>query len=283
MATSSKLVKAFNALPRRPKTPSGLIANTWHFDIRFVSLEPSPSHVLFLVQPGSRYAHLERLPLDRPGDLSFFPESENEAALEIARALLHSFVDNMGLNKMQQNPPSPFAPWTLMTEEPSLAAAVGAELKKMGVTKELHTVSVSSKADIRIAEESFIKFYRDFATNPTVPPPQAIMFRTQIPPLTQQELPGDDFKYACDYYQLRQNMRPPRKNIDKTGAFDLAAVQSVMADLTAISTPDVKTKADAGDMDAALDYALRYVHVLARRTSSSHVIDKDFAWDTVWV
>ncbi|KAL0945244.1 hypothetical protein HGRIS_000755 [Hohenbuehelia grisea] len=78
MATSTfNLVQQFNGLPRKQKTPSGLYANNWHFDLRFVHLEPTPAHVLFIIHPESTYLHLEHLADGKPPSPdtagSFFP------------------------------------------------------------------------------------------------------------------------------------------------------------------------------------------------------------------
>ncbi|RDB30343.1 hypothetical protein Hypma_007261 [Hypsizygus marmoreus] len=64
MNTISDTVKAYNALPRPPLAPSGMVPNhcQWHFDLRYIALEP-PSHVLFLVQLESSFVHSEHLPL----------------------------------------------------------------------------------------------------------------------------------------------------------------------------------------------------------------------------
>jgi hypothetical protein len=141
---STKLVKSFNALPRNPRAPSGFVPNEWHFDIRYIHIEPTPSHVLFLLQPQSQYIHLERLPLGlspRSSGIAFFPESGKEAAPELVKGLLHSFVNNLGLKPGEKIFE---APWKLSTESKGLAEVVGEEFKRLGVRAEaLWTIGVS--------------------------------------------------------------------------------------------------------------------------------------------
>jgi hypothetical protein len=257
----TELAQKFNALPRKPKTPSGFVANDWHFDIRFVPLEPNPAHVLFLLQPASNYVHLEYLPLGSRDGLNrpeFFPESAEEAAQEIARALLHSFVDNMGLHKFQAMPPPPFAPWALTTEEPGLAKAVGEELESMGVSaKGLLTVSISARNVIADATKAFGNIFQRICANPIIPPSEAIMFRTQTPARSQSRTHEAMIEFATEYYQLKENMSPPRENIDKRNPFDYQKLQATMANLQTHLTTDVKTRAEQGDPEATFDYALR--------------------------
>ncbi|KZV95770.1 hypothetical protein EXIGLDRAFT_834143 [Exidia glandulosa HHB12029] len=255
----SDLVKKFNALPRKPMAPSGLVSNEWHFDVRYIPLDP-PSHVLFIVQPGSRYVHQERLPLDVPMDqsgLTWFPETPEEAAAEVARALVHSFVDNMGLGKFERHPPPPTAPWSWMTMEPALAAAVGKELSRMGVAASLlQNVKVSSEDVQAIANESFTPVFRSICPHPAVPVPEAINFGVVS---IEEKVPHyeDATAFALAYYQLRQNNTPPQSNIDDTPAFDPTVVQQTYDILRSAPTTEVKARADAGNPGAALDYGLR--------------------------
>ena len=96
---TSELVKSFNALPRKEMAPPDEVLNEWHFDFRYIQLEPNPSHVITLIQPQSQIIHIERLPVGLPTNQSgieYFPESGKEAAPEVARALLHAFVNNLG-------------------------------------------------------------------------------------------------------------------------------------------------------------------------------------------
>ena len=141
---SKKLVGSFKALPRKPLSPSGLVPNSWHFDIRYVHIEPTPSHPLFLIQHASELSHLERLPIGlstRSSGIEFLPDIPEEAAPGVAKALTHVFVNRFGGQASQA-----IATWNMTTEDKNLAATVGDEFKKLGVGYEaLHNVGVSTK------------------------------------------------------------------------------------------------------------------------------------------
>lgn len=67
--------------------------------------------------------------------------------------------------------------------------------------------------------------------------------------------------FASTYSQCKYNMGPPKSNIDKVGTktmFDLSKISATAEFLKNNPTADVKNKADAGDPDAAFDYAMRY-------------------------
>ncbi|KAK0193676.1 hypothetical protein F5146DRAFT_1134465 [Armillaria mellea] len=126
---SKQDVARFNALPRLSRAPSGQVANEWHFDIRFIHLDP-PSHLLFIMQPESTFIHTEMLG-SKP--MMFFPEAEKDAAPEVVRGLIRAFLTSFGDIGM-----TPLAPWKLTIEDANLATAVGAEFKRLGVRKELY-------------------------------------------------------------------------------------------------------------------------------------------------
>ena len=76
-------------------SPSRLVPNSWHFDIRYVHLEPTPSHILFFLQDASEFSHLKSFPIGlatRSSRIKFFPDTPGEAAPEVAKALMHAFV-----------------------------------------------------------------------------------------------------------------------------------------------------------------------------------------------
>ena len=63
-----------------------------------MQLEPTPSHIITLIQPQSQFIHIERLPTGLPANQSgveYFPESGKEVAQEVAKALLHTFVNKL--------------------------------------------------------------------------------------------------------------------------------------------------------------------------------------------
>ncbi|KAJ7651178.1 hypothetical protein FB45DRAFT_32119, partial [Roridomyces roridus] len=135
LTDGSDLVKAFKGLPRSTRTPSGKVANIWHFDLRYIHLSP-PSHVLFLFQPGSSFVHQELIPCDKnPGEsgIIFSPENAKAAAPELAKALMHAFVDGLGNKQMMgDRAPPPYAPWKLSTESRDIAKMVGESRRRPG-------------------------------------------------------------------------------------------------------------------------------------------------------
>ncbi|KAH6902677.1 hypothetical protein BKA70DRAFT_1306326 [Coprinopsis sp. MPI-PUGE-AT-0042] len=226
---SKELVEKFNALPRRSKAPSGLVPNSWHFDVRYVQLEPTPGHVMFLIQPESHYAHMERLPIGvspRQSGLEYFPDTAKEAAPGLVKALLHSFVYNLGT----QGAAGAFAPWELMTEDKSLAAAVGREFKRIGVQPEaLHNVGVSSRSTLNAANEAFGKVF------------ESIKASIGLQDFVRDAIHTPDSIYDAGVFH--EKMMKGLENIEKL----------------LIDKPEnvVNAEADRGDGEAALDYGIR--------------------------
>jgi hypothetical protein len=282
---TAKLVKAFNSLPRKEKTPSGMVPNEWHFDIRYIHLEP-PSHALVLFQPQSQFVHMERLPLGLPHDSSgvvFFPESGKEAAPEAAKTILHSFVNNMG-NKvmMGSRAPPPFAPWKLTTEDRSLAVAVGNELKRLGVSSDDVCKVRVSRPSVNVLAQSiftsvFSKLKQSLFPDPIVgdfiSTPTSIgfeNFKLDEPPLNMRD-PNGLADLLMKYIQLWKNCELPGPE-DFDSSTMLLVIQQGMAMLERklLEQPEatVKAQADRGSQEAALDYGLRYARCLYSLPSS---------------
>jgi hypothetical protein len=81
LPSATMSVQSFNALHQPRLSPSGL-PNHWHFDLRYIALNPTPSHVLFLVQLDSGYIHSERLPL-----VSHVTKAELHSSLNLEQKL----------------------------------------------------------------------------------------------------------------------------------------------------------------------------------------------------
>ncbi|KIM41576.1 hypothetical protein M413DRAFT_445548 [Hebeloma cylindrosporum] len=269
---TAELVKAFNSLPRKEKTPSGLVPNEWHFDIRYVHLEPTPSHVLVFVQPQSQLIHMERLPVGLPMDAAgivFFPESGKEAAPEAAKGILHSFVNNMGNNVMGARAPPPFAPWKL-TEDRSLAVAVGNELKRLGVRPDgVCNIGVSRPSVNKLADTVFTRVFsrlketifperlvRDVISTPTSIGFEN--FKLDDPPLNMHDLNGVP-DLLMKYVQLWKNCEPPGPESNSSAVLGDIQLGMAMLERKLIEKPEalIKGQADRGSPEAALDYGLR--------------------------
>jgi len=266
-------IKSFNALPRPPKTPYGL-PNHWHFDIRYIPLDPTPSHLLFLVQLSSSYVHTEQLPLGISTSASgtvFFPETGAEAAPEVSKALLHSFVDGMWLKNLKLIPPA-YAPWKLTTDDPQLAAAVADEFKKIGVREELCKIHVVKGKALVTAQTAFDEFWQTLKVQigltglagATITTPDSIGFHNFRPAVWVGDVTDSDVQKACSYAQRLSSTRPILVEIDPrdVGGEMAKEIRTIMELINTKSATQVRAEADAGNADAAIDYALRYVRIL---------------------
>ena len=276
---SKTLVKSFNALPRNPKAPSGFVPNEWHFDIRYIQIEPTPSHVLFLLQPQSQFVHLERLPLGlSPGasGLTFFPETGREAAPELVKGLLHSFVNNLGLNRSGEKIFG--APWKLSTEDRELAEAVGEEVKRLGVRAEaLWTIGVSSPRVNGLAQTAFENYFgtlkksigiNDLSAAAIVAPDSIIFstFKADGEPqvcvdMSNLNAENKDIALAMNYVQLRAAASPVTElepNTKRMLEQQQIHIQEFYLSLDQRTEAIVRAEADAGDPEALAEYGLRY-------------------------
>ncbi|KAL2071196.1 hypothetical protein VTL71DRAFT_12431 [Oculimacula yallundae] len=140
-----ELVHAFNALPRSPKTPSGLVDNHWHFTVRHVSSNTS-GDILHIVNPASRYT------ISSSGSVQILSfESVVERANTVLPILLDMFTSmNEGT---QDDRFKAFAPWSWGTDDVEFAKALEDSLKMVGVRKELCLVRVGDEASSRIAQD----------------------------------------------------------------------------------------------------------------------------------
>jgi hypothetical protein len=271
-------VKSFNALPQPRLTRSGL-PNHWHFDLRYIPLDPTPSHVLFLVQLDSGYIHSERLPLGispRESGIAFFPESGTEAAPEVSKALLHAFVDGFGTHRFGPNPSPPFSPWEFTTEDPDLAKAVGEEFKKIGVRDQLCNIKVVKGKALEIAHAAFDGFWKGLKVQIGITgiiaaaliTPSSIMFHNFHLKTTTTHL-GDDSDNedsiktmkAVGYVQQLSSSHPISVKMDPydQGQNMMKEVQTVIELFKTKSLEVVRKEADEGNTKSAIDYALQFI------------------------
>ena len=275
------LVQSFNALPRKPKAPSGLVPNVWHFDIRYVQFEPTPAHILAIIQPQSLFFHMERLPIGLPAEASgieFFPESAKDAAPEIAKALLHAFVNNLGSNEMLgPNAPRMYAPWRLTTEDRDLADSVGEEFRRLGVhSDELCKIGLSTKSVNKLMQDHFHDFFQTLKksigiedwVSAFIATPTSIMFQL-CPSLARQpeflaEEEDDDIdrlttlslRYVTELQKCRPHMA---EDTDPTSAKLIEQIHAIRRMVIEKPASVVKAEADLGNPDAAFDYGIRYL------------------------
>ncbi|EPQ30852.1 uncharacterized protein PFL1_01749 [Pseudozyma flocculosa PF-1] len=157
-STPYELAKAYSALPRTQKTPSGKVDNLWVLSVRKVTLEP-PGLVLHLVNPDSRYVHVEKLPAaiddaDQPQRL----------AVPVALALMKAFVEGMMNPNTPIAPhdrPKPFAPWSMamLDSDQQLAKLVQRQLKGLGVDKDKRTFDTTTPQHASIADQVWHDFF----------------------------------------------------------------------------------------------------------------------------
>ncbi|KAG6915691.1 hypothetical protein DXG01_010419 [Tephrocybe rancida] len=263
----SESVKAFNKLPRPLRSPSGKAPNHWHFDLRYVTLEP-PAHILFIVQLDTSYVHIENLPHDTPRDhsLMYFPESGTAAAPVVCRALIHSFLESLGAKTPAKNAPAPYAPYKLTTEERSLAKAVEKEFKRMGVRDELCEIETISGRPLITAQNAFNKIWRSFVqmkgltgiAASLMKAPEPIGFATLRLSRWPKDLETRDpvELNRAMYYTRQLSALQPVDN--DTPPMDIKqAISGVMDLLSRKSLAVVRAEADAGSAMSAIDYALR--------------------------
>ncbi|THU82947.1 hypothetical protein K435DRAFT_784412 [Dendrothele bispora CBS 962.96] len=243
-------VRSFNSLSCKALSPSRMVPNTWYFDLRYISIDP-PSHTLFLYQSGSHFMHTERLPINSPlyqAGIGFFPETGEQAASEVVKAIMHGFLNSFGAGRFEQHPPAPFAPFKLMTEDPSLAREVGKEFKAIGVVHQslwnIETLYADIKTSIGFKDLVFAAFQT----------PHSIIF---LNPSEYEEITvhPDETDRICGYANQLSNAKLAKEKIDIDKRLkeidDLARlVESKPLDM-------VKREADGGNGMSAIDYALR--------------------------
>ncbi|KAJ7645819.1 hypothetical protein B0H17DRAFT_1215856 [Mycena rosella] len=256
-------VDIFNKLPRSRRSPSGRVPNVWHFDIRYVQLQP-PSHMVFLLQPESSFVHTEMLPIGQPHGLgfAFFPDTAKEAAVEIARALIHAFVSSLGASKFEKNPPPPYAPWAFTTDDLGLSKEVGAELKRLGVkapelcdVKFVPKLTEEAHAAYKEVFESMKKMLRmnDMACAAFTAPSGISFSYFKLAPWVEPK--SDEMEAAVAYSQRLSSARPLTANRE-LGDFT-KEIQATMELLRQRRSATVRAEADAGNPQAGLEYSVR--------------------------
>lgn len=151
-----RAVEAFNALPRPPKAPSGLVRNVWHFSIRRVPIPPE-GDVLFLVNPEAHYVHIEG-PIKFHNGTHLTNFSDTQATLTVTRLLLKAFVEKVGNSHDERA--TAMQPWQLYTNDEGLAQRIGEMLARIGVHEAaLHTVDVGDAAMEEVADEDWVNLF----------------------------------------------------------------------------------------------------------------------------
>jgi hypothetical protein len=202
-----------------------------------------------------------RLPLGIPNKfttLLFFPESGAEAAPEVAKALIHAFLDGFGSQAA-----TPFAPWSLSTDDSELATEVAKEFKRLGIREDLCSIR-ATKAHEKTADEAFAGVWETMTQiiGPPVMvmfPPDGISFSVLKPKPWGEDGDLDEMekalKYALAFYQVGLDAK--RLSNSQIASKTMENTQAAMELLESTSSEEVQKEADAGNDAAALDYAVR--------------------------
>lgn len=276
---SNGLVDSFNALPQAPTITSQCVPNEWHFDLRFMRHLPTSSLFLIILQPHTEFIHVANLPLcanaspEEPvADQGYFLETHQEAAPDIVKVLLHFFVNIFRHSGPSQS--ATLAPWQLMTRDKMLANAVGAELKRQGVYPpqlcdvRIACARVNTVADSqakKLVEDSCKGDERNLFFSGDYPPDSVSLLRSAPNPCIPggyNDLEGPA-RYACmaRHYGAMLARGAPPDGGPYHGPKSLIKEHNRLAEIQQLlmNSPGntVKSAADLGDANAALDYGIR--------------------------
>ncbi|KAF7315777.1 MYND-type domain-containing protein [Mycena indigotica] len=267
----SNEVKKFNSLKRTKMAPSGLVPNVWHFDIRYIHLEPHPGHVLFLFQPESEFIHLEHLggvPNGSMHSYEYFPESADQAAPEVVNALIRSFNNGFAQKGIPTQTPELRAPWSLKTEDKNFAVAVGKELARVGVTRALCTIESSPKRVTKAATMKFMELFVTIAGGLPSSPlqmPNSIAFDyNALARAPEYDDPSNDGELSeinrvLQYVRFLDSCSPyTKEKLD--GAWHLQMAQTIQQSEQMLKTPieELIEQGEEGNISAFIDCAARY-------------------------
>ncbi|KAK7031181.1 hypothetical protein VNI00_013597 [Paramarasmius palmivorus] len=247
-------------------SPKASDATRWHFDARYIPIEPNPCHVLFIVNMTGIKKHVERLPvgLDKQtSGIKFFPEIASEAAPEVAKALIHAFKQHLGGTDV-----FPFGPsGSLSTDDRSLAQAVGAELRKLGIGQERSRIEY--KYLISFAQGHFEATFKDLkkqfgATEKVtqlLDTPESIGFHNfrscNLKARRPEEDPFDEsVQRLLEYMHSLLNARPAISLSKLDHKLD-EEMDKLRRLFHSKPTPMVEEEADRGVPESQLDFALR--------------------------
>lgn len=275
---SNNLVAAFNALQQSPTIDSQRVPNDWHFDLRFIRRTPISSLCLLILQPHSRFTHIASLPFRDDNSsyvpttgLEFFPDTPQEAAPEIVKVLLHFFVNFPRIGNAGHS--TTLAPWQLTTWNEALAHAVNAELKQQGVQPSrvcsvgIASAQVNAVADAQLQESLEDTWEGDDVIRPLeedVPKSVSLLNAAPNPfiPGDYQDLEGPE-RYArmAQHYGAMLARGTPSDGGPYYGLPSLVKERRCLSDIQQLLMTEpgdvVKSAADHGDANAALDYGIR--------------------------
>ncbi|KAE9404560.1 hypothetical protein BT96DRAFT_935485 [Gymnopus androsaceus JB14] len=196
--------------------------------------------------------------------LSYFPDTAEEAALEICISLMHSFI--MSFSKSAEDAgmkaPSAFAAWKFMTDDHALARTVEKQFKALGVKDDCSKVKFANLTSF--AHEKFIGLYKTLMSiafsNTLVP--DLRLWSESLMSSSDSEL--DEFQKITDYvHELMNNKAYPINQesnmLAGDGHSDLfhECFTCIRNMVHTISLDNVRKKPDNRDARQAVDAALR--------------------------
>ncbi|KAJ8088474.1 hypothetical protein PM082_022547 [Marasmius tenuissimus] len=248
-------------MPKNSSRPSA-----YHFDVRYIPIEPYPSHILFILNTTTNAKHIERLPVDldeHTSGIEFFPETAEHAAPEVAKGLvkhlknnLHVFTEGGSGSGM-----------SVSTDDPTLSKIVAAELKKLGYPR----AQVQTKSIVFLAQREFDDAFRDMKrkANPPLSPtvasslqtPESIGFHNFRPPSLEtfpdvENAVQERQVRVTQYLQYLTNARPAQSLTDLR--FNIMEEMDMLERLFVAKPLDmIEREAEQGVAESQLDYALR--------------------------
>ncbi|KAK1233896.1 hypothetical protein PQX77_002919 [Marasmius sp. AFHP31] len=257
-------VSQFDLLPEMPKKSSR--PSAYHFDVRYIPIEPYPSHILFILNTTTNAKHIERLPVDldeRTSGIEFFPETAEHAAPEVAKGLVKHLKNDLYVFTEGGSGSGT----SVSTDDPTLSKAVAAELKKLGYPR----AQVQTKSIVLLAQREFDDAFREMKRkaspplNPTVASllqtPESIGFHNFRPP-SLETFPDVENEVqerqarVTQYLQYLTNARPAQSLTDLR--FNIMEEMAMLERLFVAKPLDViKREAEQGVAESQLDYALR--------------------------
>ncbi|KAL0571732.1 hypothetical protein V5O48_010224 [Marasmius crinis-equi] len=235
---------------------------SYYFDVRYVPIEPYPSHVLFIFDTTTSKAKqphiVERLPVgldERKSGIVFFPETAEHAANEVAKGL----IKRLALNHDKLD---------LSTDDPDLAQSVTSELAKLGHPR----LRIQTRNLVALSQRYFNDIFGELmgkAVPPLsstamsfFPPSQSIGFHNFRPPSPNVGKQGNDKEFndlnaKAQYVSCLGNARPPAVSVEDINHDIPTELRKLEMLLAAKPFLVVRREADEGIAEAQLDYAIR--------------------------
>ena len=252
-------------MPKKSSRPPA-----YHFDVRYIPIEPYPSHILFILNTTTNAKYIERLPVgldEQSSGIEFFPEIAQHAAAEVTKGLIKHLKND--LNVFTEGGGSVSGTVTLSTDDRTLSSAVARELQKSGYPR----AQVQTKSIVLLAQREFEEAFREVKRKVNPPlnstvasllkTPESIGFHNFRPPTSNDRLlqKADNEVQErqlrlSQYVQYLSNARPAQSLTDLTHNV-MEEMDIVGRLLTVKPLNKVRREAEQGIAESQLDFALR--------------------------